>query len=38
MAHVEDNWNRYFKEARPVDEPGRTQTTGRETGVLIPPG
>lgn len=49
MVRVEDGWNRYFKpllvpvegrtgkEARPVDEPGRTQTTRRETAVLFPP-
>ncbi|CAM5670550.1 hypothetical protein SCYAM73S_02486 [Streptomyces cyaneofuscatus] len=50
MARIEDGLTRYArplmvpvegrdgKEARPVDEPGRTQTTRRETGVLIPSG
>ncbi|MFD9618480.1 DNA cytosine methyltransferase [Streptomyces virginiae] len=50
MARIHDGLQRYGrplmvpvegrdgKEARPVDEPGRTQTTRRETGVLIPSG
>ncbi|WP_328981750.1 DNA cytosine methyltransferase [Streptomyces mirabilis] len=48
LKRIEDGLQRYAqpllvpvegrdgKEARPVDEPGRTQTTRRETGVLIP--
>ncbi|MFE7361477.1 DNA cytosine methyltransferase [[Kitasatospora] papulosa] len=48
LARIEDGLTRYArpllvpvegrdgKEARPVDQPGRTQTTRRETGVLIP--
>jgi DNA (cytosine-5)-methyltransferase 1 len=49
MARIEDGIKRYArpllvpvegrlgKEARPLDEPGRTQTTRRETGVLFTP-